>query len=131
MTAAEVMAELEQRGIVLQPNGDRLQYKAPVGALTPELRQLLVEHKAVILNLIQKPCLVDALPIWHAREVARCVETEGVCVFWSDILEEMIAFVKDEACLPGSRLVSWPSPPTSWPTSSRRVRTGYRQVPCA
>ena len=50
--------------------------------------------------MLHRPCLVDAPPLWHAREVARHVVEEGICLFWSDILQEMIAFVKDEAHLP-------------------------------
>ena len=70
------------------------------------MRQALAEHKPEILVLLRRqtelktPRTVDAAPQWHAEEVARCVEQEGVCVFWSDLLQEMIAFVKDEACLP-------------------------------
>ncbi len=41
--------ELRARDVVLAPVGDRLHYDAPKGALTPELRQALAEHKAELL----------------------------------------------------------------------------------
>ena len=99
MTGGQVLAVLKSRGVVLEPQGDRLHYRAPRGILTPELRQALAEHKAEIMALLRRPRLVLAPPRWHAEEVGRRVEEEGVCVFWSDVLREMIAFVKDEAYL--------------------------------
>lgn len=43
-----------------------------------------------------KPQVVEGPKEWHAEEVARCVEKEGVCIFWSELFGEMVAFVKDE-----------------------------------
>jgi len=45
----ELPMELRARDVVLAPVGDRLHYDAPKGALTPELRQALAEHKAELL----------------------------------------------------------------------------------
>ena len=44
MTAGETLAELDRRGVVLEPNGDTLRYKAPQGTLTPELRNALLDE---------------------------------------------------------------------------------------
>ena len=37
----------------------------------------------------------DKSPAWHAEEVARQVQEQGFCVFWSVTLKEQIAFIKD------------------------------------
>jgi hypothetical protein len=38
MTAAALLAELQDRGASLAVAGDRLRVEAPVGAVTPEMR---------------------------------------------------------------------------------------------
>ena len=49
MTGGQVLAVLKSRGVVLEPHGDKLHFRAPIGVLTPELRQAVVENKAEIL----------------------------------------------------------------------------------
>ena len=44
MTSGETLAELERLGVVLEPNGNKLRYRAPQGALTPELREAITEN---------------------------------------------------------------------------------------
>ena len=56
MTGGQVLAVLKCCGVVLEPQGDKLHYRAPRGVLTPQLRQALAEHKAEILSLL-KDCL--------------------------------------------------------------------------
>jgi hypothetical protein len=41
--------------------------------------------------------LADGFPLWHAETIAQEVEREGVCIFWSDVLGELIAFVKNDS----------------------------------
>ena len=36
-------------------------------------------------------------PEWHAAEVARRVEAEGVCIHWSELFGEVVAFVKADS----------------------------------
>ncbi|MEZ4867758.1 MAG: HAD-IIIC family phosphatase [Caldilineaceae bacterium] len=50
MTLLEVISELSQRGVKLWVDNNDLQVRAPKGALTPELRTLLVSHKHEILT---------------------------------------------------------------------------------
>jgi hypothetical protein len=69
MTAAELLAELNRRGISLRVQGDRLELDAPRGALTPELRRALADHKAELLRL-----LADPLADWLAAPVPLHVE---------------------------------------------------------
>jgi hypothetical protein len=90
--------DLRRRGIELEAFGDTLRW-APKEALTPGEVDKLRQHKAELISLIKTPCLVDAPHEWHANEVARRVEVEGVSIFWSDVLSELIAFVKDKTYL--------------------------------
>ena len=54
MTGGEVLVHLKNHGVILEPNGDNLHYRAPKGVLTLELRQALVEHKTEVLALLQQ-----------------------------------------------------------------------------
>lgn len=56
MTAAyQLVAELHRRGVALAVVGDRLRATAPPGALTPDLRAALAEHKADVLRMLGAP----------------------------------------------------------------------------
>ena len=54
MTGGQVLAVLKSRGVVLEPHGDNLHYRAPRGVLTPELRQAVAENKAEILAQLHR-----------------------------------------------------------------------------
>lgn len=49
MTLASLLARLDTAGIALVADGDRLRWTAPAGALTPDLRDALRDHKAALL----------------------------------------------------------------------------------
>lgn len=49
MSAADTLAAARALGVVLSGAGGELRYEAPAGALSPELRAALVEHKAALL----------------------------------------------------------------------------------
>lgn len=34
-------------------------------------------------------------PQWHAQVIAATVLQKGICIFWSDVLGEKIAFIRD------------------------------------
>jgi amino acid adenylation domain-containing protein len=53
MNTAEFLAHLKSLNIQLSANGDKLRYKAPPGAVTPEIKQELQARKAEILPLLQ------------------------------------------------------------------------------
>jgi len=66
MTPDELLMRLNDQGIKLWADGDKLRYKAPSGALTPELLAEIAKHKAEILTLLRaaQDLLDDpALPI--------------------------------------------------------------------
>lgn len=52
MTPTELLACLHERDVQLWVEGDRLHFKGPKGALTPELRALLGEQKTALLELL-------------------------------------------------------------------------------
>lgn len=56
MTAQELLTALDGAGMLLTPGTDsgRLRVNAPAGALTPERRRALVEHKAELLELVHE-----------------------------------------------------------------------------
>ena len=53
MTAEALLHELHSRGVQLTPEGDRIRYRAPRGALTPDLKARLREHKGEVLAVLQ------------------------------------------------------------------------------
>ena len=53
-SAAELVAELEARGIYLRAEGGQLKVRAAKGALTAELREVLTQRKAEVLEFLAK-----------------------------------------------------------------------------
>lgn len=53
MSAAELLLDLDRRGIRLEAHGDRLRYH-PRLALTPELLDRLKAHKAELLKALER-----------------------------------------------------------------------------
>src|SRR5918999_3974968 len=54
MNLNEVLAEISNRGVKLWAEGEELRIRAPVGRLTPVLRNALAENKAEILLLLHQ-----------------------------------------------------------------------------
>lgn len=52
MTAVELLTKLQEKEIQLWAEEDKLKFSAPKGALTPDLRSELVEHKAELIELL-------------------------------------------------------------------------------
>jgi hypothetical protein len=94
-TAVELLEKVKALGVTLTPSGDKLLLE-PGSKVPPDLVRQIREHKTEILAHLSKPKLVDAPPQWHAETIAHVVEREGVCIFWSELFGEMIAFVKGE-----------------------------------
>jgi Condensation domain/TubC N-terminal docking domain len=69
MTPADLVTELSGRGAQLWPEGSHLRYRAPKGALTPDLRQLLAQRKADVLLLLRQRGgeLADIKPLSHGQ----------------------------------------------------------------
>jgi len=55
MSAAELLTDLQQRGVTITAEGDRLKIKAPRGILTQELRERLAKSKPDIIAALTMP----------------------------------------------------------------------------
>ncbi len=55
MNTAELLTEVQRRGIQLRAEGASLHYRAPKGTLTADLRAQLKAHKAELLTALEKP----------------------------------------------------------------------------
>lgn len=65
MTPAALLQTLAGRGVVLTAEAGALRYRAPAGAMTPELRRQIEAHKAALmqaLNAGQQAGLFDGKP---------------------------------------------------------------------
>lgn len=51
-TGAALLQDLTSRGVVLTAEAGRLRYRAPAGAVTPDLRRQLEAHKAALVALL-------------------------------------------------------------------------------
>ena len=94
----ELLTELERRGVQLAVDGDRLRFR-PQGAVTPDLRAALIEHKADVIRLLgphddvawrveaMRPQLPrsGSIPVLLARPDARTAP-RGTCVSCGDPL---------------------------------------------
>ena len=82
MTPVELLDEARCRGIALEPDGDWLIYRGPKGAMTPELKDALVESKGEVLAYLKANCLTCVCPPnwWHCRLELDCPSCRGaVC----------------------------------------------------
>ena len=77
MTACDLLQELQRNQVILFPDGETLQYRAPKGVLTPALRQAITAHKAKLLVLLtQEPtapvgCVLSINPQSGQRFITR------------------------------------------------------------
>lgn len=60
MSPTQLLMELQRCDVTLTVVGDRLRVDAPTGAVTPELRDALVMHKAELLGLLLEHSCSDS-----------------------------------------------------------------------
>ena len=90
MTPTDLLNELTRRGVILEPNGDRLRYKAPVGVLTPELKQAIAAQKAALVQILAGEALApEALKLSDNRAII-------ALKVWSAMLGEAVWVVADD-----------------------------------
>lgn len=53
MTTAELLAELELKGVTLFLDGDHLRYRAPAGVMEPELRSAITDQRSAIIESLR------------------------------------------------------------------------------
>jgi len=61
-TAAELLRELQSRGVELAAAGDRLRFR-PASAVPPDLRAVLAEHKRELLAALTPSPATEAEPV--------------------------------------------------------------------
>lgn len=54
MTPAQVLSALHAMGIVLKVHGEHLAYKAPMGTMTPDLKESIRANKKALLKILDK-----------------------------------------------------------------------------
>ena len=59
MSVYELMAKLGAAGIKLWVDDGQLKFKAPKGALTPDLKAELVENKAAVIEFLVQPTVIQ------------------------------------------------------------------------
>lgn len=94
--AVELLEKLHSLGVQLSVDGDNLRYK-PASIVPPDLIEAMRQQKAEIITHLSKPAMVDAKLPWHAQEIARAVNKEGISLFWSELHQEMVAFIKNDS----------------------------------
>jgi len=92
MEIGDLLVRCQKHHAVLTPEGDdRLRINSPE-PLPDDLRAELRQHKSEILALLRR-----SQPQWHAQEIAQRVAREGICLFWSDLFGETVAFIRDDS----------------------------------
>lgn len=78
MTVDTLVAQLDVADIVLSVDGDRLLFDAPAGAMTPDLRASIAEHRAELIRRLSmaRPSVATAPapafpPDYFAQWIAR------------------------------------------------------------
>ena len=88
MTAAALLAELGDRGIELWAEGERLRFRAPAGAMTPELRERIRARRAELLARLagERPLSSSQERFWFlqrlvpgspAYTIPACLDLQG------------------------------------------------------
>lgn len=75
MTPTALLSELQSRGVILQPRGEKLAF-GPREKVTPELRDRIVKHKTDLLRLLQPdPTLAQAYQQYWSLPESEPMET--------------------------------------------------------
>lgn len=67
MTADQIIAEVRQMGITLTVVGGKIECEAPTGTITPELVDLIKQHKPAIIKLLSTEA-----PTFSPGDCSRC-----------------------------------------------------------
>lgn len=69
MTAAQVIRDAEELGVILRVEGGKLRFTAPIGIMSEDLRQRLIQHRNDLLAII--------IAERHGIALADLIETAG------------------------------------------------------
>lgn len=88
MRLSGLLARLEEHQAVIIQQDDKLKVRAPK-PLPADFMAELRAHKPELFTYLERRR--------QAEKVADLVEKEGVCIFWSDVFAESVAFIRDES----------------------------------
>src|SRR5438128_2631752 len=130
MTAQEILEEIKMLGGRLEARGDRLRVDVPAGALTPELKAALAEHKTEVLAVLTGDLNRDEwrnMPLseLERRHVAIKIRSDDYGTLWlvsTDTERELAdsgdpTYTVEEA----RRMIGLPEPLVRQSTDSRRL----------
>src|SRR5262245_22357481 len=92
MSAEAILTEAARRKVTLTPAGDRLRYRGPKAALTPDFLGALKERKAEILAALQPgspPPRPTATPATRHKHDAPC-RVCGRLAWWRSHYDEVV-----------------------------------------
>lgn len=71
MTAPDLVDHLISMNVVVTVNRDRLEIDAPAGVISTEQREAIVEHKAMIMEMLAGPPESSVRQRWVIRDCNR------------------------------------------------------------
>ena len=110
MSLQELLQELTRRGVHLAAEGERLIYRGPSGALTDDLRQEIINHKAELLPMLRRAATrqCDGQSNLAGMTLAEFARSRHVVRVRSRLLGEDVWWVSDatlQDAVPDSALV--------------------------
>jgi TubC N-terminal docking domain len=77
MTPGEILMQMQQMGVELWVDGQRLRYRALRGVLTPTLRDLLLAHKSTLIEALSVEAWEERLAIMATDDVQATITPAG------------------------------------------------------
>ena len=107
MNATSLLSDIQARGVHLEVEAGALKYRAPKGAITPDLLASLKAHKADLIAVLSAHQRETELIDWNdhpdtppatpfSRETIQDIKAGKAVPVWSAVLEEWLWFVRDE-----------------------------------
>ena len=97
MDAAAILARLHEVGVKAIPEGTSLVLE-PGSKVPPDLYEPIRANKPQIMEVLRRSNtpVAEASAKWSAERVARDTIQYGICIFWSDLFQETVAFISGE-----------------------------------
>ena len=92
-----LLAELQERGIRLALDCDRLAVDAPTGVLTPEIRATLAENKTALLEQLRQ---TQTPKSWAEGTISSLLAKRSIVRVSSRVLGEEVLWAADHAQIP-------------------------------
>jgi len=113
VTAVDLLAELERLNVKVSLNGDKLRLEAPVGVITPALKEAVLKHKPELIAILSRQPVEE--------------------VFWPGIKAKVYparpSCLKAGGCLQLTRETDCDLFPLTWRWGWCRERVGLTVIP--